>query len=330
MTYHSLLVHLDNDRRAEARIAYALRVARELGCRIVGAAPTGSVPLDTQASIGTSASLADFADAVWMALDERAQAARERFEKACRKAGVESPESVVEHADKAQSLVRLSHCSDIVVLSQAEPDAPDFTGARDLVADVILQSARPSIVLPFVLGIGLAMAVRTQFGVPDRLLWPFALFVGLSLSITAFPVLVRIVDEHALSTTRLGTVAIACAALDDVTAWIVLALVTAFARADTASATASRMPRPNMSSARGRISAAAPGPSSPWSRTQSSSPRTIVTGRPASLVLTSSAAPAISSATAGAVTVSGFPNPSRPPARLCIGASPAHPIATST
>ena len=149
MTYHSLLVHLDNDRRAEARIAYALRVARELGCRIVGAAPTGSVPLDTQASIGTSASLADFADAVWMALDERAQAARERFEKACRKAGVESPESVVEHADKAQSLVRLSHCSDIVVLSQAEPDAPDFTGARDLVADVILQSARPSIVLPF-------------------------------------------------------------------------------------------------------------------------------------------------------------------------------------
>ena len=149
MTYHSLLVHLDNDRRAEARIAYALRVARELGCRIVGAAPTGSVPLDTQASIGTSASLADFADAVWMALDERAQAARERFEKACRKAGVESPESVVEHADKAQSLVRLSHCSDIVVLSQAEPDAPDFTAARDLVADVILQSARPSIVLPF-------------------------------------------------------------------------------------------------------------------------------------------------------------------------------------
>ena len=149
MTYHSLLVHLDNDRRAEARIAYALRVARELGCRIVGAAPTGSVPLDTQASIGTSASLADFAEAVWMALEVRAQAARERFEKACRKAGVESPESVVEHADKAQSLVRLSHCSDIVVLSQAEPDAPDFTGARDLVADVILQSARPSIVLPF-------------------------------------------------------------------------------------------------------------------------------------------------------------------------------------
>lgn len=51
--------------------------------------------------------------------------------------------------------------------------------------------------------------------------------------------MVRIVDEHGLSAARLGTVAIACAALDDVTAWIVLALVTAFARADTASASAS-------------------------------------------------------------------------------------------
>jgi K+:H+ antiporter len=104
---------------------------------------------------------------------------------------------------------------------------------------LVVLTSIASIVLPFLLGIGLAMAVRTQFAVPDRLVWPFALFVGLSLSITAFPVLVRIVDEHDLSATRLGTVAIACAALDDVTAWIVLALVTAFARADTASASAS-------------------------------------------------------------------------------------------
>jgi Kef-type K+ transport system membrane component KefB len=96
-----------------------------------------------------------------------------------------------------------------------------------------------SMVVPFVLGIGLALAIRTQFGVHGRAVWPFALFVGLSLSITAFPVLVRIVAEHGLTRTRLGTVAVACAALDDVTAWIVLALVTAFARADTASAGAS-------------------------------------------------------------------------------------------
>ena len=104
---------------------------------------------------------------------------------------------------------------------------------------VVVLTSATSIVLPFVLGIGLAIAVRTQFGVHGRALWPFALFVGLSLSITAFPVLVRIVSEHGLAGTRLGTIAIACAAFDDVTAWIVLALVTAIARADTASAGAS-------------------------------------------------------------------------------------------
>jgi len=104
---------------------------------------------------------------------------------------------------------------------------------------IVVLTSIASMVLPFVLGVGLAMAIRTQFGVPDGMAWPFALFVGLSLSITAFPVLVRIVDEHELSATRLGTVAIACAALDDVTAWIVLALVTAFARADTVSASTS-------------------------------------------------------------------------------------------
>ena len=149
MTYRSLLVHLDHDRRFEARLAYALRIARAQGCHVVGVAPTGAVPLAPEVSIVTAASLSDYADAVWMMLDERAQAAQARFEEACRKAGLESRESVVEHADKAQSLVRHSHCSDIVVLSQADPEAPNFAAARELVAEVVLRSARPTVVLPF-------------------------------------------------------------------------------------------------------------------------------------------------------------------------------------
>jgi nucleotide-binding universal stress UspA family protein len=149
MTYRSLLVHLDHDRRFEARLAYALRIARALGCHVVGAAPTGAVPLAPEVSIVTAASLSDYADAVWMMLDERAQAAQARFEEACRQAGLESHASIVEHADKAQSLVRLSHCSDIVVISQADPEAPDFPAASERVADIVLRSARPTIVLPF-------------------------------------------------------------------------------------------------------------------------------------------------------------------------------------
>ena len=149
MTYRSVLVHLDHDRRFEARLGYALRIARELGCRLVGAAPTGAVPLAPEVSIVTAASLSDYADAVWVMLDERAKAAQARFEEACRRAGLELHESAIEHADKAQSLVRHSHCSDIVVLSQADPGLADFSAARELVADVVLRSARPTVVLPF-------------------------------------------------------------------------------------------------------------------------------------------------------------------------------------
>ena len=150
MSYRSLLVHLDHDRRLDARLAYALRIARELDCHVIGAAPTGAVPPPAEfVPVGAAASLADYADAVWLALDQRGHELQERFEAACKQAGVASHETVIEHGDKAQSLVRLSHCSDVVVVSQADPEAPDYAAASERVADVVLRSARPTIVLPF-------------------------------------------------------------------------------------------------------------------------------------------------------------------------------------
>jgi Kef-type K+ transport system membrane component KefB len=92
-----------------------------------------------------------------------------------------------------------------------------------------------SMLLPFALGVAIAFPLAAQFGIAPAARLPFTLFVGLSLSITAFPVLVRIVDAHHLTTTRLGTVAIACAAFDDVTAWIALAVVTSLANPGGAS-----------------------------------------------------------------------------------------------
>ena len=59
----------------------------------------------------------------------------------------------------------------------------------------------------------------------------FALFLGAAMSITAFPVLARILAERRLTRTELGTLAIACAAVDDVTAWCILAYIVAFVRA---------------------------------------------------------------------------------------------------
>src|SRR5437899_7673883 len=88
-----------------------------------------------------------------------------------------------------------------------------------------------SIILPFILGAGLALVIFSQLGSASGRFTPFALFLGASMSITAFPVLARILTERGLYKTRLGTVTLTCAAVDDVTAWCMLAVVVAVARA---------------------------------------------------------------------------------------------------
>jgi Kef-type K+ transport system membrane component KefB len=84
-----------------------------------------------------------------------------------------------------------------------------------------------SIVLPLALGVGLATALYPQFAGPGVSFSPFALFMGTAMSVTAFPVLARILKERNLLGTSLGTVAISCAAIDDISAWLLLAILTA-------------------------------------------------------------------------------------------------------
>ncbi|MFI6210321.1 cation:proton antiporter [Streptomyces sp. NPDC051041] len=89
-----------------------------------------------------------------------------------------------------------------------------------------------SVALPFALGAALAVALvpwfdRTQMRT-DGVLVP-ALFLGAAMSITAFPVLARIIGERGLQKDRVGVISVACAAIQDVLAWIVLAVVVALA-----------------------------------------------------------------------------------------------------
>ncbi len=88
-----------------------------------------------------------------------------------------------------------------------------------------------SIILPFSAGIILSRSLRA-FASPSTPGLPFALFIGVSMSITAFPVLARILSDRGLTQTRLGHLSIACAAFDDVTGWTMLACVTAMIRSD--------------------------------------------------------------------------------------------------
>lgn len=88
-----------------------------------------------------------------------------------------------------------------------------------------------SMVVPFGLGALLGMYLHPGLAPPGVPLTGFALFMGAAMSVTAFPVLARIVEERGLLHTRLGTIALACAALDDVIAWCILAAVVALVRA---------------------------------------------------------------------------------------------------
>jgi len=85
-----------------------------------------------------------------------------------------------------------------------------------------------SIVLPLVLGTGLGVWLAHWQGHVRHLL-PFALFVGTAMSVTAFPVLARILTDRGLHRTRIGGLALASAAIDDVLAWSLLAVVVAIA-----------------------------------------------------------------------------------------------------
>jgi Kef-type K+ transport system membrane component KefB len=87
-----------------------------------------------------------------------------------------------------------------------------------------------SIIVPFLLGALLAVFLYPILSMEEVPLYLFAMFIGTAMSITAFPVLARILSERKILHTRLGAVAIACAAVNDVTGWIILAVLMLLAR----------------------------------------------------------------------------------------------------
>jgi Kef-type K+ transport system membrane component KefB len=92
-------------------------------------------------------------------------------------------------------------------------------------------TSHASILLPFLLGTLSAVALYPRLSNRDVPFTSFALFIGVAMSITAFPVLARILTDRGMTRTELGVVALGCAATDDVTAWCLLAFVVGIARA---------------------------------------------------------------------------------------------------
>ncbi|MGZ3440783.1 MAG: cation:proton antiporter, partial [Polyangia bacterium] len=88
-----------------------------------------------------------------------------------------------------------------------------------------------SIVTPFLLGALLALYVYPTLATRDVPFTVFSLFMGVSMSVTAFPVLARILTDRKMHKSRMGVIALTCAAIDDVTAWCLLAFVVSVAQA---------------------------------------------------------------------------------------------------
>jgi Kef-type K+ transport system membrane component KefB len=90
-----------------------------------------------------------------------------------------------------------------------------------------------SILAPFLMGAALAVFLYPRFSSPSVSFTSFSLFIGVAMSITAFPVLARILTDRGIHKTRMGAIALTCAAVDDVTAWCLLALVVSVVEART-------------------------------------------------------------------------------------------------
>ena len=106
---------------------------------------------------------------------------------------------------------------------------PRYLKSRTHVTVVI---AHASMVLPFLLGAALALWLYPRFSSSDVPFSAFTLFLGVSLSVTAFPVLARILADRGMQRSPLGVLALTCAAVGDVSAWCLLAFVVSVVRSE--------------------------------------------------------------------------------------------------
>ena len=105
-------------------------------------------------------------------------------------------------------------------------------------AQTAIVISHASIVFPYLLGVLLSLYLYADYAGTGSSFTAFALFMGIAMSLTAFPVLVRILEDRGIAKTFLGSMAITCAAAGDATAWGVLACVVAIVRATGVVATA--------------------------------------------------------------------------------------------
>lgn len=147
MTYRSILVHLDTASTCDDRVEFAIGLARDFDCHLVGLAPTGLVDWPVLADV--SGTVAEYAVLARHALVDRGERCAERFRERCRSAGTGSFEAIVDADAAVPSLVRQGRCADLVILSQTDRSDATNAAAWKGAEAVVLESARPTLFVPY-------------------------------------------------------------------------------------------------------------------------------------------------------------------------------------
>ena len=145
MTIKDILVHVDTDSGADARLALAAQIADRNGAHVAGLHIKADIVLPMTESYG--ALPASFFEEQYRAIDERAESAKEKFEAAMR-GGTASSEWRVAWGGPADVLRRQARYADLVIVGQKNPDSPDAAG--DVPDGVLLGTGRPTLIVPYV------------------------------------------------------------------------------------------------------------------------------------------------------------------------------------
>ncbi len=146
MTYATVLLHLDDGPRMDARIDAAIRLSARFGSHLVGIAASSATPLEARLATGMAlqAQLVRALDDLRIAA--RARAAR--FEARAAALQAASFEAIVEDDDDAGALMARSRCADLLILGQPDTASPQHAHDRARLDQLVLNSAAPTLVLP--------------------------------------------------------------------------------------------------------------------------------------------------------------------------------------
>ncbi|HEV6963820.1 MULTISPECIES: universal stress protein [Roseateles] len=147
MGIRTILVHLDSRRHTPARVESAAALALQHEAHLIGMASTGWVPIpaDSAGALGITA----YQEAAMNQLRDEAQACVQRFEEQVRRLGVLSFEGRVDLSYAGDSMPLAARYCDLTVVTQTDPDEPREAPWPPMQQEVLLQSGRPLLVLPY-------------------------------------------------------------------------------------------------------------------------------------------------------------------------------------